>query len=376
MGRFPVGGHAWVNMQYLAGLRDLGHEVIYLEECGDESWVYQWEVDEVTQDLTYPSNYVQECLQSIGMGEKWIYRAGEAAVGMSLPDFQDFCADADLMIVRAVPPGMWRPEYALPQRRIFIDVDPGFTQIRLAKGDGQLTEAVERCDRLFTIAQRLGRSDCNIPTMDRNWIKTLSPVWLPGWPVTENAATRFTMILQWESYAKSHPYGSTIHDGVRYKQKNKEMESYLDLPGLAGRSFRMALTGGPQEELADRGWDIVVGWKATQTPAKYRQFITDSGAELGIAKHGYVVSRGGWFSDRSACYLASGKPVLLQDTGLRDWLPVGEGILTFSDVEQAQRGIEKIIGDFPRHRQAARRLAEEYFATDRVLPRLLEAAMC
>lgn len=375
IGRFPLGGHAWVNMQYLAGLRDLGHEVVYMEECGEQSWVYKWETDELVTDLRYPSDYIRACLEVIGLGDRWIYRVGERSEGMPLPDFLDLCAQADLMIVRAAPLGMWRPEYASPRRRIFIDVDPGFTHIRLANGDAQLGRTVAQCDRLFTIAQRLDCSDCSIPKGGMNWIKTLSPVWLPAWPSVDNGATQFTLILQWESYSKSHQYHKTVHNGIRYEQKNKELMNYLELPKLTGRSFQMALTGGPHRELSEHGWDVVQGWEATLTPLSYRQFITDSGAELGIAKHGYVATRGGWFSDRSTCYLASGKPVLLQDTGLRDWLPTGEGIMTFSDVDGARRGIEAICADYPRHRRAARRLAQEYFATDRVLPPLLEAAM-
>jgi hypothetical protein len=375
IGRFPLGGHAWANMQYLAGLRDLGHEVVYLEECGEDSWVYKWEIDEVVNDLSYPTGYVQACLEPIGLGNRWIYRAGERSEGMVAADFLDYCADADLLIVRAVPLSTWRPEYTLPRRRIFIDVDPGFTHIRLANGDRQLCRTVEQCDRLFTIAQRLDCSDCEIPTGEKPWVKTVSPVWLRGWPAVEKAATEFTMILQWESYTKSHPYGKTEHNGVRYEQKNKELLKFLDLPKLTGRVFQMALTGGPHDELTERGWDVVQGWKATRTPEKYRAFIVNSGSELGIAKHGYVSLRGGWFSDRSACYLASGKPVLVQDTGLRDWLPAGEGLLTFTNVDDARKGVEAICADYPRHRKAARRLAETQFSTERVLPPLLEAAM-
>lgn len=375
MGRFPVGGHAWANLQFLCGLRDLGHEVVYVEECGDESWVYKWETDELVSELDYPAAYVRACLEPFGFAERWIYRAGEQSAGMPVADFKDFCAQADLMIVRAVPLGTWRPEYALPRRRAFIDVDPGFTQVRLADGERQLQRTVAHCERLFTIAQRLDRPDCTVPVNGVSWIKTLSPVWLAGWPVADNGATDFTLILQWESYTKAHRYGRIVHNGVHYGQKDKEFATYLDLPSLTGRTFRMALTGGPQEKLRERGWEVVQGWQATQTASSYRDFICRSGAELGVAKHGYVISRGGWFSDRSACYLASGKPVLLQDTGLHDWLPTGDGVLMFSNADEARAGIEAIWADFPRHRRAARRLAEEYFATDRVLPPLLETAM-
>jgi hypothetical protein len=137
----------------------------------------------------------------------------------------------------------------------------------------------------------------------------------------------------------------------------------------------MALTGSPPERLTEHGWSVVEGWAASETVESYQRFIENSRAEFSVAKHGYVASRCGWFSDRSVCYLACGRPILVQDTGLADWLPVGEGALTFSNLDEAIAGVERINGDYESHCRSARRLAETRFATDRVLPPLLEAAM-
>jgi hypothetical protein len=149
----------------------------------------------------------------------------------------------------------------------------------------------------------------------------------------------------------------------------------MDLPRLTPQSLRIALTGADPQRFLEHGWQVVEGWEATWAPSSYREFIQGSRAEFSVAKHGYVVTRGGWFSDRSVCYLASGRPVLVQDTGLGDWLPTGEGIVTFRDVAEAVQGIEAINADYERHRRVARRLAEEYFSADRVLTSLLEAAL-
>ncbi|HYP21013.1 MAG TPA: glycosyltransferase family 1 protein, partial [Chloroflexia bacterium] len=187
IGRSYVGGQAWVYMQYLAGLRELGHDVYYLEDCGEESWVYHWEEQQLTTDLDYPAAYVNDCLALIGFGDRWIYRAGADSRGMPMEQFEQLCSGADLLLVRAVPLTVWRREYDLPRRRAFIDVDPGFTQISLLNGEPTLTSTVNRCERLFTYGQGIGRPDCLMPTAGREWLKTVPPVALAYWPVAEEA---------------------------------------------------------------------------------------------------------------------------------------------------------------------------------------------
>ncbi|HKP53134.1 MAG TPA: glycosyltransferase family 1 protein [Chloroflexia bacterium] len=374
IGRLPYGGHAWIDMQYLAGLRALGHDVYYLEECGEESWVYHWEEEKLTADLRYPASYVHDCLEPLGLGSKWIYRAGERSEGMCVEEIRDILSRADLLLVRAVPLPLWRAEYSLPRRRAFIDADPGFTQISLVNGHLELLATVERCERLFTIGQRIGAPDCPVPLAGREWIKTVPPVSLPHWTLAredESAqATHFTSIMHWQGFRE------VMYDSIRYGQKDMEFPKFLDLPRHTSQPLKVALTGAGPEVLREHGWEVVDGWKASRTPELYRDFIQrGSRAEFGVAKHGYVRMKGGWFSDRSACYLASGRPVLIEDTGLADWLPLGEGILTFTDLPEAVRGIEAINSDYARHCVAARRLAEEYFASDRVLRALLEGAM-
>jgi hypothetical protein len=270
-------------------------------------------------------------------------------------------------MMRAIPLWDWRPEYALPARRIFIDVDPGFTQMNLL-GDQGLAEAIARAERRFTLGQRFGASDCLIPEAGGPWLRTLPPVALLEWPfVTSAPGTHFTSIMRWDGFQDA------TFEGKIYGQKDQELARFIDLPRRTSQKFRIALNG--PETLAEHGWEIIPGEIATRTPQSYRQFIQQSRAEFGVAKHGYVKMRGGWFSDRSVCYLASGLPLLIQDTGLSDWLPLGEGVVVFRDLPDLLRGIEAINSNYDRHRSAARRLAEEYFATEKVLPALLQAAM-
>jgi hypothetical protein len=357
-------------MNYLLGLHELGHNVFYLEECGEGSWVYNWETEELTTDLDYPTTYLRDCLSSIGFDGQWIYRAGDHSIGMPLDAFRSICSKADIFIVLASSIDIWREEYDWPRRRIYIDLDPGFTQIRLAGGDSHLSNTVKRCERLFTIGQRIYASDCTIPTGDHRWLKTVVPIFLPLWKVAEgNDINCFSTIMQWRSYQE------VSHKGVVYGNKDKVFINFIHLPKLTSQCFRIAVTGGNNEELSRHGWEVEVGWMVSRTPGLYREFVQKSRAEFSIVKHGYAATNGGWFSDRSVCYLASGRPVLIQDTGLDDWLPTGEGLLTFQDLPGALKGIEIINGDYERHRHKARAIAEEYFATNRVLPQLLEAAM-
>jgi hypothetical protein len=368
IGRSGLGGQAWAYLQYLIGFRALGHEVYYLEDCGETSWVWNWETGEWTEDPTYPAAYVRDCLEPFGFGDRWVYRTDTESAGMPLEQVKEVCGRAQLLIMRAIPVWDWRIEYALPKRRIFIDVDPGFTQMNIAAGDEKLAAAIGRCERRFTLGQRLGAPDCVIPDAGGPWLKTLPPVVLSEWPwVAGPAATHFTSVMRWDGFQDAK------YEGKTYGQKDQELSRFIDLPRRTAQKFRIALNG--PETLAEYGWEIVPGEIATRTPHGYRQFIQQSRAEFGVAKHGYVKTQPGWFSDRSVCYLASGLPLLIQDTGLRDWFPVGEGVLTFQDFPGILGGIDAINADYERHRRAARRLAEEHFSTTKVLPALLEAAL-
>lgn len=369
IGRSGLGGQAWAGLQYLLGLRALGNDVVYLEDCGKSSWVYIWEKEEWTHELDYPAAYVRDCLEPFGLGAQWIYRDNYRSIGMPLERLKEFCSSADLLIMRAAPFWNWREEYARPQRRAFIDVDPGFTQIAIANGDAGLEEGIARAERRFTYAQRYGEKDCAIPTDAGPWLRTRPPVFLPEWKVGNSVATHLTSIMRWQGFKE------VSYRGISYGQRDKEFPRYFDLPSRTAQKFLIAQMGIKPEELTRRGWEVAAGEIISRTPDSYRDFIRASRGEFSIPKNGYVAMRGGWFSDRSVCYLASGRPVLIEDTGLSDWLPVGDGLLTFQDPESALRCIDLVNQQYETHSSAARRLAEAYFATDKVLPEFLNAAM-
>jgi hypothetical protein len=369
IGRSGLGGQAWAGLQYLLGLRALGHEVYYLEDCGRSSWVYIWESEEWTHELDYPAAYVEASLRPFGFGARWIYRDNYRSLGLPLEEFLEICRRADLLILRAVPLWTWRPEYETPRRRVFIDVDPGFTQIKIANGDAGFAEGVARAERRFTYGTRIGKADCAIPLDGGPWMQTIPPVFLPEWPEAGGEGEAYTSVMRWQGFKEVN------YHGVSYGLRNKEFPRYFELPRRTGQVFRMAQMGMKPEWLHEHGWESLPGETVSRTPDSYRHFIQASRGEFSVPKEGYVSMRGGWFSDRSVCYLASGRPVLIEDTALSEELPVGEGLLTFRDADGAVAAVRRVEEAYEAHRRAARQLAESHFATDNVLPRFLEMAM-
>jgi hypothetical protein len=368
VGQSGLGGQAWATMNYLAGLRALGHDVVYLEDFGDWLSVYDWEAETQTTSIDYPAAYVADCMAAIELDSRWIVRAGDDARGMDVEEFVEFCDRADLLVMRAAPLSRWRPEYDGPARRVFIDVDPGFTQVRIA-ADSRYAAWVRRCDRFFTVGLNVGRPGCLVPTVGIEWRHTLPPVALAHWPLATSDAAAFTTIMRWRGFVDAE------HEGVEYGQKDREFPRYIDLPARTSQPFLLALMGAEPALLERHGWHVVPSWSVSRSPQQYRSFITGSRAEFGVPKHGYVATGTGWFSDRSVCYLAAGRPVLVGDTGLHDVLPQGCGLVTFSDVDEAAAGVEAINRDYRAHCRGARRLAEEFFAAAKVLPAFLDGAM-
>ena len=228
-------------------------------------------------------------------------------------------------------------------------------------------------DAHVTIGERIGQRDCAVPTCGIEWITTPQPVVLDQWPTAApRSGRRFTSVGSWRG-----SYGPVDYRGRRYGLRVHEFRQFAGLPRLSGGDFELALDIHPVEEpdiglLGEGGWSLVDPARIARTPSSYRRYIQDSAVEFMVAKGMYVESRRGWFSERSICYLASGRPVLAQDTGLADLYPLGEGLLAFGTLDEAVAGVEEIRAGYARHAAAARELAEEHFDSDKVLTRLLE----
>lgn len=363
------GGHTWVFLQYLLGFRRLGWDVLFLDRLEPDMCVDSRGV------LTRPQSsvnvrYLEEVMTRFGLGQSWalFYDGSQEVLGMDravlleklqrsafLLNVMGFLDDRD--VLAAVP------------RTVFLDIDPGF---------GQMWQALE-LHRLFhdhddyvTIGENIGRATCLIPTCGIDWITTKQPVVLEEWPSHGGECDAFTSVGSWRG-----PFGPIDYEGRTFGLRVHEFRRFVDLPRRTGQRFEVALDiddadAADRRLLAEHGWQAVDPTVVAADPDSYRRYVTSSRGELMIAKNMYVQSNSGWFSDRSICYLASGRPVVAQDTGLTGLVPVGEGLLTFSTVNEAVTAVEAVNADWPGHAKAAREVAEEVFASRRVLGSLLD----
>ena len=360
--RYPFGGVTWCSLMYLLGLRALGHEVFYVEDTGE--CIYDPEQNTRSEDPGYGTRYIHQALSPFGLGDRWSFVNYDGSYhGASHDTVKAFCRDADLFINLSGGSWFWRDEYAAIPRRVFIDSDPVFTQLAIAKAEGWYVNFFKQFTTLFTFGANIGTPACDVPTGDFTWLKTWQPVVLDEWRSSTPPGDCFTTVMTWriESFADV--------DG----NKDREFVKVIDLPTRTPHQFELAVNG-PQTLLRQHGWATVDAMGVSRSLWDYRQFIQGSKAEFGVAKHTYVSHRSGWFSDRTECYLAAGRPAIVQDTGWSSHLPAGVGLVPFSTREEAIAGLDRVAGDYARHAAAASEIAREHFDAARVLRRLLEDA--
>ena len=358
------GGATWAVLQYLLGFRELGHEVTFVEQI--DAAALQPAGGPVAASVN--ASYMRSVAERFGLGEDWalLVAGSDDTAGMSRDALRAAARDADVLVNIS---GILTDEDLMgaARVRVYLDLDPAFNQLWHAQGIDMHFAGHER---FVTVGQAIGTPACTVPTSGIDWIPTVPPVVLAHWPVVEGGE-HFTTIGNWRGY------GSVEHEGVQYGQKAHSMRALMGIAARSDASLVLALDIHPGEtpdiEALDRnGWQIIDPATVAADPDSYRSFIAGSRGELGIAKSGYVLSRCGWFSDRSACDLASGKPVLAQDTGFGAFLPTGRGLLSFATEDDALAGLEEIGADYAAHARAARRVAEEHLDSRAVLTRLLE----
>lgn len=362
------GGATWAVLQYVLGLRGLGHRVVLVEPVAEAK------LGGAPLGSSAPADYFRSVVQAYGLeaGAALLLAGTTQTVGISYAQLAAAASEADLLINVA---GMLEdPELTgAVGRRAYLDLDPAFTQ---------LWHDVSRIDMRLggheahaTVGLTIGDASCSVPTCGLSWVRTLPPVALAHWPPGDVLAhDAFTTVGNWRGY------GSIDHAGVRYGQRAHSMREMADLPRLSPERFAVALAIHPDEVddvdlLRRNGWRLLDPRRVAGTPGAFTAFVRASKAEIGVAKSGYVASRCGWFSDRSAAYLGAARPVVVQDTGFGDALPIGDGLLTFTTAEEAADAVARVAADYERHRRAARRIAEEHLSATVVLPRLLDALL-
>ncbi|MGB7442278.1 MAG: hypothetical protein WA919_14520 [Coleofasciculaceae cyanobacterium] len=382
VGLYPVGGVAWDYLQYLIGLTRLGHDVYYHEDTW--SWPYHPIERTYTSEGTYSATYIDNFFNRYApqLREKWHYlHLHEISFGMERAAFDEIARTADLFL--NISGACMIPDNLSPQcLKVFLDTDPGYNQIVLSERFSW-SENVERwCTNVaahdchFTYAENIYGAECTIPKVGINWKTTRMPIvidlWTPLVGAEQPNLLPWTTVMTWNAFK-----GKLIYKGVEYKSKGNEFDKVIKLPQATEVPFKIAVGGmkAPLKRLADYGWQVVDGPQATLTPPRYQEFIAQSRGEFSVAKHVYAATQSGWFSCRSACYLAAGRPVVVQDTGFSAILPVGEGILPFVTPEEAVRAISEVESCYKRHEIAARSLAKEYFDSDKVLTHLVDQAI-
>jgi hypothetical protein len=350
------GGSIWVRMSWAEALRRLGFDVVFVEQVEDGSDAATFATVMRQFGFEHSSALIGPC--------------GEPVNGMSRAELLARASEAELL-VNISGHLRWRALLGRVRRRAFIDLDPGFTQIWHAQGRDV---GVSDHELYFTVGENLGTRRCPLPTAGIDWRSIRQPVVLERWAAGDEVGfSRFTTVANWRG-----AYGPVTWEGRSYGLKAHEFRRFLGVPRAVGVPFELALGIDPADRadsirLDQNGWRLVDP-RAVADTSGFRRFVRASGAEFSAAQGIYVETRSGWFSDRTVRYLASGRPALVQDTGFSDNLPVGDGLVAFRTPDEAIRGASRIVDNYASHRAAARQLAKQYFAPERALAPLLDAA--
>jgi hypothetical protein len=369
--RYPLGGSLLSQLYWLAGFQQLGYEPIWVEHYGWPQSCYDPATGTMTDDPSYGLAIMRSELARLGVA-RWCYvDAAGRYHGLTSDELRQACRESALLVSLAST--TWVEEFGECRTRAFVDTDPGFTQFKMpATPSPSCAGYASPWDftHHFTLGERVGRADCSFPTHGLHWRPTrwpfggalVTPQFTPG-------AERFSTVMSWSAY------GAVTYHGATYGQKDVEFLKVLDLPARTGKSFEVALAGkdAPAEKLRAAGWIVADALAATRTVDDYLAYIGRARGEFSVAKHGYVVTRSGWFSERTLTYLARGKPAIVQDTGFSEFLPTGEGLFAFRNADEVGAALEVINGNYEKHCSAARRVAEEYFDAGKILGAIVRA---
>jgi hypothetical protein len=370
---YPLAGVTLQFLHYLLGLRRLGWDVYYVEDTG--RWVYDPRLNDISADASCNVAAVVPVLEANGFAGRWAFRGPQPDGrwhGMSESQVHRLYRDADAFLNVTAAQDIREEHLACP-RRIYVESDPFPVQVRAREGHPETLAALRAHDTHFSFGENLGAPDCGLPNGDVRWLPTRQPVAIDLWQGPGAGPDgRYTTITTWHNKGKDVDY-----EGERwYWTKDREFVKHLELPARCRVPFELAVGGAPEvhELLAAHGWHTRDSLQVSADIDSYCSYVRSSRAEFTVARDQYVRARTGWFSDRSACYLAAGRPVITQDTGFGKFLPTGEGLFAFSTTDEAAAAIEAVEADYERHSQAALEIAREHFAAERVLASLLQRA--
>jgi len=370
--RNPLGGYVWQAGHYLLGLRALGHDAWFYEDTGHFALAYNPLTNDYGPHYEHGLAATADFLRRIGFGDRWVFVDVERGVehGPGTGRAADLLRDADLLInvagVNRIP-----PERRAGRPAVYIDIDPAFTQIKAAEGDALLRAILDEHAHLFTFGENIGTPRSPVPTAGYLWHATRAPVALDWWADAGPPGRSYTTVGKWDAAGRD----VTFRGETFAWRKRTEWLRCLELPERTGRGFEVAMdvdsVPGDRATLAAHGWEIVDPLAVSADPWRYRDYLRGSRGEFTVAKDMNIRLRSGWFSDRAACYLAAGRPVVEQDTGFGDVLPLGPGVHAFRSLDEAAAAVAGIEADYARASAHAAAVAREHFAAERVLAQLL-----
>jgi len=372
---YPLAGVTFQFLHYLIGLRRLGYDPYYVEDSG--RWIYDPHLNDLSPDALPNIQAVLPALEANGIGGRWAFRGnypGGQCYGMSEQQILQLYREADAFL-NVTGAQEIREEHLACKRRVYVESDPFASQVKVAKGDPGMIATLAAHDTLFSFGENLDAPDCDVPIEKFRWLPTRQPIALELWdnPCPPDPKSAYNTITTW------HNQGKDIHwrDNIWYWTKDREFEKFIELPRLRpGVAFELA--AGVDEEvrrrLNDHGWKQLSSIAISRDIEGYRNYIQQSRAEFTVARDQYVRANTGWFSDRSACYLAASRPVITQETGFSKFLPTGKGLFGFKTRGDILDAVDAIESDYAGHCRAAREIAAEYLAAEKVVGSLMERA--
>jgi len=368
----PYAGMAWMHMQFVVGLRRLGHHVYYLETTS--SWPFDPTRNACVDDSAYATSYLARVMAEFGVGERWAYRRSygdKAWFGPAAGQATELLAHADAVLNISGATRLAEEGLAV-ERLVYVGTDPGAHDLGFANGDAAVHMLIAEHRDCVTYGENIGTPRSGIPALPRLRAVTRQPVLLDLWSGEWAPRSAFTTVGNWRQEHRDIVYRGETY----FWSKHHEFLKFIDLPRRCREDLEFAtgLAGLTPDEtalLTSWGWKLVDAHAFTLDPWSYRDYVVRSRGEFTVAKDQNVRLRSGWFSERSACYLAAGRPVITQDTGFPDVLPTGEGLFAFRDMDDILGAMEAIAADYDRHSAAARRIAQDYFRAETVLARLL-----
>ena len=385
----PYAGMVWMHMQLVLGLRRLGHDAFYFEITSN--WPFDPKRNAKVEDVDYAVPFLARVAEGFGLANRWAFRSSFSDCrwfGLEAGAAEARLAEADL-VLNVTGGTRVSKEGLATGRLVYYGTDPVWHEVTYSANDVDTKTLIDQHQDVVTFGENIGTAGCRIPPLPRLRCHTRPPVVMELWDAAAPRRDVFTTVGNWRQSERD-----VTLDGEQYRwSKHHEFEKFVDVPARTGVHVELAtnlqdpetirhglneavpsggMTPDERRRMSAGGWTVVESRGFSTDPWAYRRYITDSRGEFTVARDLNVRLASGWFSERSACYLAAGRPVVTQDTGFSTAVPTGEGLFAFSTPEQAVAALEEVQADYDRHSRAARDLAAEYFRAEVVLARLLE----